>query len=99
MVEVNETLTRRVANLSRLELTDTEVKLFTTQIGEILKYVDGLQKVDVTGVEPLFHPLEVSTPLREDIAKPFPTDADGQSKVLSSAPDVVDGGFKVPQIL
>jgi aspartyl-tRNA(Asn)/glutamyl-tRNA(Gln) amidotransferase subunit C len=101
MVELDEALTRRVANLSRLELTDAEAHLFTAQIGEILKYVDQLQKVDVSSVEPLYHPLSLDAvaPLREDVAKNFGTDADGSLKVLKPAPDVADGGFKVPPVL
>ena len=102
MVELDEALTRRVANLSRLELTDPEVKLFSSQIGEILKYVDQLQKIDVSGIEPLFHPLEAAAPLREDVVKPFESgssDSDGRLKVLGPAPDVIDGGFKVPPVL
>jgi aspartyl-tRNA(Asn)/glutamyl-tRNA(Gln) amidotransferase subunit C len=99
MVEVNETLTRKVAELARLELTESEVQLFTQQIGEILKYVDQLQKVMVTGVEPLTHPLESAAPLREDVVRVFPADAEGNPKVFGSAPEVLDGGFKVPPIL
>ena len=99
MVEVNEALTRKVANLARLELTDSEVHLFTQQIGEILKYVDQLERVIVTGVDPLTHPFESGAPLREDIVHPFPPDAQGKPKVLGSAPEVLDDGFKVPPIL
>lgn len=75
---VDQALTRKVANLARLELTDREVELFTQQIGDVLKYVDQLQKVDVSGVEPLTHPLESAAPLREDtVLPPRPTFNDG----------------------
>lgn len=99
MPEVNEALTRKVANLARLELSETEVRLFSQQIGEILKYVDQLQEVAVEGVDPLTHPLESAAPLRQDEVRVFPPDAQGAPKVLKSAPDVLDGGFKVPPIL
>ena len=99
MVEVREELTRYVANLSRLELSHLEVTTFTQQLGEILKYVEQLHKVDVTGVEPLTHPLELATPMREDRVVPSPMDHEGKPKVLLSAPDVMDDGFKVPPIL
>lgn len=98
MVEINEALTRKVANLARLQLTDAEVHLFTSQIGEILKYVDQLGQVDVTGVEPLTQLLP-PTPLRPDQVEEFPLDAQGHPKNLGSAPEVVDNGFKVPPIL
>lgn len=99
MVEVNESLTRQVAQLARLELSDQEVKTFTSQLSDILKYVEQLQSVDVQGVEPLTHPLALSTPLRPDEVKPSPVDSEGKPKVLQSAPDVLYDGFKVPQIL
>lgn len=98
MVEINEALTRKVANLARLQLTDEEIRLFTQQIGEILKYVDQLGQVDVTGVEPLMQLLPPA-PLRQDRVEEFPLDSNGSPKTLSSAPEVVDHGFKVPPIL
>lgn len=98
-INVNEALTRGAANLARLELTDAEVATFTHQLGDILKYVDQLQKLDVKGVEPLTHPLELETPMREDEVNPSPVDSHGKPKSLHSAPDVIDDGFKVPQIV
>lgn len=99
MLEINEKLTRQIAHLGRLELTDAEVQLFTPQLGQILAYVEQLQTVDVEGVEPLSCPIALETPFREDEARPSPVDPEGQPKVLSSASDVVEGGFRVPQIL
>ena len=92
MVDVNENLTRQVAHLSRLELSDQEVKSFTVQLSNVLKYVDQLQEVNVAGVEPLTHPVELEAPLREDANRP-------SINVLDSAPDVLYDGFKVPPIL
>ena len=99
MVEVNEKLTRQVATLARLDLSDQEVKVFTSQLGGILKYVEQLQQADVSGVEPLIHPLDLKTPMREDVAHPFAKTADGKPKVLESAPEVMDQGYKVPPII
>jgi len=99
MVVVDEKLTRKVAELSRLELSDQEVQMFTSQLGEILKYVEQLQTVDVSGVEPMTHPLEMATPLREDVVRPSPVDENGKPKILKCAPDVLYEGFKVPPIL
>jgi aspartyl-tRNA(Asn)/glutamyl-tRNA(Gln) amidotransferase subunit C len=99
MVDVNESLTRQVASLARLELTEEEVKTFTSQLGEIVKYVDQLQKIDVSGVEPLTHPLDQPAGLREDEVKPFESGPDGRPKVLQAAPESLDDGFKVPPII
>jgi aspartyl-tRNA(Asn)/glutamyl-tRNA(Gln) amidotransferase subunit C len=99
MVQIDEALTRRVAELARLELSADEVRTFTAQLADILKYVDQLAQVDVSGVEPLTQPVPLETPLREDVAIPSPRDGEGRPKVLGAAPEVIDGGFKVPPIL
>ena len=99
MIDVNESLTRKVAELARLELTDVELRTFTPQLGEILKYVELLSQVDVSGVAPMTQALDLATPLREDQARPSPVDDEGRPKVLGSAPEVVNEGFKVPPIL
>lgn len=95
----DEKLTRQVAQLARLELTDAEVTTFTSQLGNILGYIQKLQQADVAGIEPLVHPLELTTPLRDDVVRPSPVDAEGKPKVLQSAPDVLHDGFKVPRVL
>jgi aspartyl-tRNA(Asn)/glutamyl-tRNA(Gln) amidotransferase subunit C len=98
-VELNEALTRQVAQLARLELTDAEVRTFTAQMGNVLRYINLLQEVDVKGVEPMTHSLDLSLILREDVARPSPRDPSGAPKVFASAPEVQDDGFKVPPIL
>jgi aspartyl-tRNA(Asn)/glutamyl-tRNA(Gln) amidotransferase subunit C len=98
----NEELTgqvKKIAELAQLELSPEEIQLFSSQLSQILGYVDLLQKADISGVESLTHPLELATPLREDVARESPRDSEGAPKVLSSAPDVLQGGFKVPPIL
>ena len=99
MVEVNEKLTRQVAHLARLELSEAEVTTFTAQLSEVIQYIEKLQEVDVQRVEPLIHPLELATPMREDEVQDSPLDPEGKPRVLSSAPDVLVDGFKVPPIL
>lgn len=99
MIEVNEKLTRQVAHLARLSLSDSEVTTFTSQLGNILNYIEQLQEVNVQNTEPLSHPLELATPLREDRVVPSLKDKEGKPKVLSSAQDVLYDGYKVPQIL
>jgi aspartyl-tRNA(Asn)/glutamyl-tRNA(Gln) amidotransferase subunit C len=99
MVDVNEALTRQVATLARLELSDSEVKTFTSQVSQIIHYTEKLQEVNVQGVEPLSHPLELPTFLRPDVVAASPVDSEGKPKVLGSAPEVLYDGFKVPPIL
>lgn len=93
-----EVLTQ-IAQLARLELSAEEIRVFTPQLGDILKYVEQLQTVDVTGVELMTHPVELATALREDRVVPTVLDDQGEPKVLESAPETLHGGFKVPPVL
>lgn len=99
MIDVNETLTQQVAHLARLELSREEVQVFTAQLKDIIKYVEQLQEVDVTQTEPMTHPFNLKAPLRQDEVIPSPVNHQNKPKVLDSAPEVMYGGFKVPQIL
>jgi aspartyl-tRNA(Asn)/glutamyl-tRNA(Gln) amidotransferase subunit C len=97
--EVTEAMTVHVANLARLELSESDVKTFTTQIRDVLNYVDTLQAVDVSKVEPMYHPIDQVLYMRDDVAVQTPKNAEGKPKVLDSAPEVLDDGYKVPPIL
>ena len=57
-----------VANLARIDLTDDERERFADQLGGILGYFEQLNKVDVSGVEPMAHAFQVENVLREDEA-------------------------------
>jgi aspartyl-tRNA(Asn)/glutamyl-tRNA(Gln) amidotransferase subunit C len=84
-----------VALLSRLELGDNDVEKFTGQLNAILDYIDVLNKVDTTGVEPTAHVLPLKNVMRADEARPsLPREL-----ALANAPEQEDGYFKVPKIL
>jgi len=99
MVNVNEKLTQQVAHLARLELSQQEVELFTNQLNQVLQYVQKLQELDVKNVEPMVHPVSLDSYLREDIIQKPLEDSEGHPLILSSAPETLFEGFKVPPIL
>jgi aspartyl-tRNA(Asn)/glutamyl-tRNA(Gln) amidotransferase subunit C len=92
---IDEKQVRAVAKLSRLDLTDAEVKVFSRQLSAILEYVEKLNELDTTNVEPLAHCLPVSNVFRED----KPGESLGVEKTLANAPQRDDEFFKVPKIL
>jgi aspartyl/glutamyl-tRNA(Asn/Gln) amidotransferase C subunit len=100
-VVVTEALTRKVADLARLALTESEIVTYTQQIQKTLLHVDQLSEVSIPeGTQPLFSPLEkMETPLREDVVVDPPKEADGKPKTISHAPEVLYDGFKVPPII
>ena len=84
-----------VALLSRLDLSETEVERFTTELNAILDYVAKLQELDVASVPPTSHPLALENVLREDEVRPsLPSEA-----VLANAPEREADGFKVPPVI
>jgi aspartyl-tRNA(Asn)/glutamyl-tRNA(Gln) amidotransferase subunit C len=97
--QVDETMTLRAASLARIRLSEEELREFTPQLGRILGYVAQLQEVEVEGVEPLAHPFPQESPLREDVVREPPRDAEGRPLTLVAAPETDSGGFKVPPIL
>jgi len=86
---------RKGAKLARLALTEAEIEEFTGQLGAILGYVEKMNELDTTGVEPLAHCLPISNVLRADEVRP----SLGTDMTLSNAPDSAGPFFKVPKIL
>jgi len=88
---------RRVANLARLRLEETEVEKLRTELNGILGWIEQLQQVDTDGVEPMAggSPLEVKLPWRADAV----TDGAQAEKVLANAPDREGQYFGVPKVV
>jgi aspartyl-tRNA(Asn)/glutamyl-tRNA(Gln) amidotransferase subunit C len=81
-----------VARLARLTLTDDEVARAAEQLSAILGHVDALRELDLTGVPPTAHALQMENVMRPDRSRPsWPRD-----EVLADAPAVQDGMFRVP---
>ena len=83
-----------VARLARLELRDDEVERFTEQLSAILEAVAKVSELDLTGVEPTAHPLDLLNVWAEDVPRPCLPQGDA----LANAPDHEAGFFKVPPI-
>lgn len=84
-----------MAGLARLELSDEELETYRAQLDAVLGYMEELDAIDVTDVEPTHHAVDLVTPLREDeVAPPLPRD-----EVLAQAPRAEDGGFAVPRVV
>jgi aspartyl-tRNA(Asn)/glutamyl-tRNA(Gln) amidotransferase subunit C len=81
-----------VARLSRLALTDDEVETMTRELSGILEHVDRISELDLEGVEPTTHVVELENVVRPDEPRPsWP-----REQVLAEAPDPVEGAFRVP---
>ena len=90
---------RKVAKLAHLEITDAEVALYTPQMANIVAYIEQLNELDTSQIEPAIGGLtaegEATKTSREDI----PHDSLGQKLALDQAPSAVEGHFQVPKVL
>jgi aspartyl-tRNA(Asn)/glutamyl-tRNA(Gln) amidotransferase subunit C len=85
----------KVAVLARLKLTEAELETYKMQLGQVLQYVDILNEVDTTDVEPMAHVAGLTNVLRDDtVVQSLPREL-----ALDNAAKTDGKYFLVPQIL
>lgn len=96
---ITESDVEKVAQLAHMEITPDELKLFAPQMADIVSYVEQLNAVDTSDVEPALGGLtpegERTDSSREDLV----TQSLGQKTALAEAPDGSAGHFRVPKVL
>ena len=96
---ITEADIEKIAQLAHLEITPEERRAFTPQIAEIVAYVEQLNALDTSAVEPSTGGLtpegEQTDSARDDAVQP----SLGQKLALEEAPDPASGHFRVPKIL
>ena len=84
-----------VARLAQINLTEDEAKIFQKQLDDVLKYVQKLREVDVTGVDAAAHALPLVNVFREDAPREWFT----AEQALSNAPRQANRLFVVPKVV
>ena len=82
-----------VGILAKLELSAEEKEQAKKDMGSMLDYIDKLNELDTTGVEPMSHVFPVNNVFREDVV----VNGDEHEKILANAPEEKDQSFKVPR--
>ena len=85
----------KIAELAQLKFTDDELENFTTQMNEVLTYMEKLNELNTENVQPLAHPVEQKNVFREDVKK----DSIKTDEALKNAPSSEDNHFKVPKVI
>ena len=81
-----------VAKLARLELTEEELERFAGELSKVLDHIEKISELDLDGVPPTSHVVDVPNALRPDVPRPcLPREV-----ALANAPAVEDDGFSVP---
>jgi aspartyl-tRNA(Asn)/glutamyl-tRNA(Gln) amidotransferase subunit C len=84
-----------VARLARINLTDDEAKIFQQQLDKVLKYVEKLRELDISGVDVAVNARPVFNVFREDAPRDWFTAA----QALGNAPRQANGLFIVPKVV
>jgi len=85
----------KIAYLARLGINAEDIPEYTRNLSDILAFVEQLNAVDTTGVEPLAHPLEATQRLRADEV----SESDERENFQSIAPQTESGLYLVPQVI
>ena len=82
-----------VGILAKLELSGEEKEQAKSDMGRMLDYIDKLNELDTSDVEPMSHVFSIKNVFREDVV----TNSDTREQLLSNAPEQKDGMFVVPR--
>ena len=93
---IDEKITLKIASLAKLELTDQEIKEYSKDLTNILKWMEELKELDVSNVQPVTSVTKNELYEREDIAYKNMVE---QEKILLNAPEKVGEYFTVPKVI
>ena len=94
-MSVDAVTVRRIAKLARIAVSDDEVAALAPELSNILGWIEQLQEVDVSGVQPMTAVIPNTLRLREDVV----AEGDRRDDVLKNAPAAEHGFFAVPKVI
>ena len=94
-MSINREEIRKMAHLSRINVSQQEVEQVEKKLVGILALIEKMQEVNTDSIEPMSHALDINQPLREDKV----TEKDIRDKSLSLAPHSEQSLFIVPQVI
>ena len=92
-MEITKELVEYVAELSRIRLNPDQTEKMQKELGEVVRYMDRLNTLDTTGVEPMSHVFDVHNVLREDVIRP----SCAREELLKNAPVHTEDSVVVPK--
>jgi len=98
-MKIQESDIQKIADLAHLEITPEEVAMFTPQMTEIVTYVEQLNALDTSKVEPSLGGLTPEGKATESSRADELIPSLGQKLALAEAPDAAAGHFRVPKVL
>jgi len=90
---------KKIAHLARLGINADDIPEYSRNLSDILAFVEQLNAVDTTGVEPLAHPLEATQRLRADTVTETDNRDNFRDNFQQVAPETESGLYLVPQVI
>ncbi|MBD8975700.1 Asp-tRNA(Asn)/Glu-tRNA(Gln) amidotransferase subunit GatC [Veillonella magna] len=94
-MKINREEIKNIALLSRLEVPEERMAQMEKALNDVLQYVEELEELDLTDVEPMAHAVQVQNVFRKDEVKP----SLDRKLALQNAPEEDNGYFKVPRVI
>ncbi|MFT3986694.1 Asp-tRNA(Asn)/Glu-tRNA(Gln) amidotransferase subunit GatC [Aestuariivirga sp.] len=94
-MSVDQATVKRVARLARIKVKDEDVPRLAGELNSILHWIEQLNEVDVSQVEPLTSVVTMKMKMREDVV----TDGNYAARVVGNAPAEEDSFFMVPKVV
>jgi len=92
---IKESDVENIAQLAKLALTPNEIKKYAEQMSTILEFIEQMNKVDTSAIEPLAHPLDSPQRLRQDKV----TEINERKAYQTIAPKIEAGFYVVPKVI
>ena len=86
-----------IAELAKIDLTDKEKEKLSDELSDVLGYIEHLNEVDTSKIEPVSQVTGIINSLREDVADSC--DEDVRKKMIENFPEEQDGYIKVKQVM
>jgi aspartyl-tRNA(Asn)/glutamyl-tRNA(Gln) amidotransferase subunit C len=93
--QIDDAAVKRIAHLARLQISEQEVQRFGRELNGILAFVEELNAIDTSKVEPLTHAGDAQLRTRTDVV----TDGGRPGDIVKNAPKTEDGFFLVPKVI
>ena len=99
-MSVDKATVAKIASLARLKMSEEELERMAPELNNILAFVDQLEEVDTSAVEPMTAVIPNHLRLRDDVVNADPLTGGGiRDSVLSNAPQAEHGFFTVPKVI
>jgi len=94
-MSLDKATVRNVATLARIRVPDADLEPLAKELSSVLGWIEQLNEVDVTGVQPMTSVAKMALPRRPDVV----TDGGDAEKITRNAPEGAHGFFVVPKVV